>query len=277
MAEKVEHNYGFKIGDIPPGVTVENNVKLAKEYQKTHTLEETYKWFNTTVCNNADKHLPENLSMDYKQLKRGDYENVGNFNYALVGKPTALPTTSQRRQEWLTVLRNGWPHEKKNGNFYFKTVLKCSRCCWILLVLLVSMNMSSCVCFDIYSQQIDRSSLGNDIVSLNLKDGNLDGAHQRWVDLTNKFFASYRDKKDIVEYFESIGGECWDEEGENIGACRVIREAPLFTRKTICSKPKFQGMVVNALIYRFKKDDDRFSFDYEWDLEHSSPVKSGDW
>ncbi len=159
----------------------------------------------------------------------------------------------------------------------FETVLMCSRCCWILLVLLMSMNMSSCVCFDIYSQQIDRSSLGDDIVSLSLKDGNPHGREEKWEKITNDFFSSYRDKIDVFEYFESIGGECWDLEGEYIGACRVIRESPLFTRKTICSSPKFQGIVVDALIYKFKKTDDRFSFEYEWDLKNSSPVKSGNW
>lgn len=159
----------------------------------------------------------------------------------------------------------------------FQRSFKYSCCCRILLTLLLSINTSGCVCFNIYSQQIDRSSLGDDIVSLNLKDGNLNEKHQKWVELTNNFFSSYRDKTEVIEYFESIGGECWDLEGEYIGACRVIRESPLFTRKTICSSPKFQGIVVDALVYKFKKIDDSFSFEYEWDLKNSSPVKSGDW
>lgn len=147
----------------------------------------------------------------------------------------------------------------------------------IMIMFFLSINLSGCVCFDIYEQWIDRTSLGDDIVSINLKDTNLDTKHQRAVELTNNFFSGYTEKNEIVKYFNKIGGECWDIEGEYIGACRVTRESPWYARKTICSRPKLQGIKKDVLIYKFKKIDDRFYFDYEWDVKNSSSAQSIKW
>jgi hypothetical protein len=136
--------------------------------------------------------------------------------------------------------------------------------------------VQGCVCFDIYEHWIDRTSLGDDIVSMNLKDTNPYGREQRREKLTNDFFSSYREKSEVFEYFESIGGGCWDLEGEYLGACRVTRESPMYARKTICNNPKFQGIKRDVLIYKFKKVDDRFSFEYDWDIKNTSlaqPIK----
>jgi len=72
-------NYGFS-GDVPEGVSVEQNVQIAQEYQKTHTPAETLQWFFDTVRNNKDGHLPTSESMDYKQTDP-KYADFGNFNY----------------------------------------------------------------------------------------------------------------------------------------------------------------------------------------------------
>ena len=98
MATKKDPNYGFTNGDIPPGVTVEDNVKRAKEYQRTHTTEETARWFWDTVRGNADKHLPANLSMDYNKFMM-----VGITKILVISIMVSWP----RRLGWLTM--QFWP------------------------------------------------------------------------------------------------------------------------------------------------------------------------
>ena len=85
-------NYGFP-GAVPTGVSVEDNVARALAYQATHTTAETIEWFYNVVRNNKDGHLPTagaDASMDYKQLG-GQYQDFGNFNYAVVGKALGFP------------------------------------------------------------------------------------------------------------------------------------------------------------------------------------------
>jgi len=62
-----QNNYGFTLS-VPPGTSVEDNVIRALQYQSTHTPDETAVWFYEMVRNNHDGHLPQNVSMDYKQI-----------------------------------------------------------------------------------------------------------------------------------------------------------------------------------------------------------------
>jgi hypothetical protein len=80
------YNFGF-IGYIPPGVSVQDNVDRALEFQRTHTARETAEWFYETVRNNGGNnyHMPQQDSMDYKQIDN-KYNDIGNLNYAVVGK-----------------------------------------------------------------------------------------------------------------------------------------------------------------------------------------------
>jgi hypothetical protein len=123
---------------------------------------------------------------------------------------------------------------------------------------------------DIYEQWNDRSSLGNDIVSRMHKDKNTEGKYRRWIELTNEFFSSYQGKEEVNKYFKSIGGECWDLDVEYIGACRLILETSWYGKKSICHSPEFLGIQKDAFIYKFKKIDGRFSFEYEWDFDNST-------
>lgn len=59
-----QNNYGFT-GSVPPGVSVEDNVIRALQYQSTHSPAEAATWFYEMIRNNKD-HLPPNVSMDYK-------------------------------------------------------------------------------------------------------------------------------------------------------------------------------------------------------------------
>lgn len=79
-----DENYGFN-GDVPVGVSVQQNIARALDYQSTHTAYETAAWFYETVRNNRDSHMSQGLSMDYKQIDK-KYEDFGNYNYAVVGK-----------------------------------------------------------------------------------------------------------------------------------------------------------------------------------------------
>jgi Ca2+-binding RTX toxin-like protein len=99
-------NYGFT-GDVPPGVSVSDNVARAKEYQKTHTSEETFNWFFDTVKNNSDGHLSQDLSMDYKQID-SRYENFGNFNYGAIGKALGY-------SDAMLLYGAGWAQGKADG------------------------------------------------------------------------------------------------------------------------------------------------------------------
>ena len=61
----VPNNYGFT-GAVPINVSVENNVRAAQDFQRTHSPAETVDWFYEHVRNNLDGHLPPDQSMDYK-------------------------------------------------------------------------------------------------------------------------------------------------------------------------------------------------------------------
>lgn len=62
-------NYGFS-GPAPPGVSVENNIDRALEYQETHSTKKTFEWFYEHVRHNKDGHSHIDESMDYKQIDK---------------------------------------------------------------------------------------------------------------------------------------------------------------------------------------------------------------
>lgn len=148
------------------------------------------------------------------------------------------------------------------------------------LIAFFLLNMHGC-CFDVYGQHIDRSGLGDDIVSRMLKDKSFNAEMRRskWEPLTNDFFSTYRDENEVVEYFKKIGGECWGLQGEFSGACRVTRESPWYAWKSSCDedKPKLQGLVKDVLIYKFKKIDGKFHVEYEWDYANIPPAQKIIW
>ena len=97
-----DDNYGFD-GPIPERTSIEYNIQRALEYQRTHTVEETFLWFYEHVRNNKVGHLPSNPSdpnhsMNYKQLNAKDengnvivnYADFGNFNYGTVGRALGM-------------------------------------------------------------------------------------------------------------------------------------------------------------------------------------------
>lgn len=49
-----DQNYGFG-GDVPVGVSVQQNIARALDYQRSHTAYETAIWFYETVRNNRGK------------------------------------------------------------------------------------------------------------------------------------------------------------------------------------------------------------------------------
>ena len=85
-------------GAIPPGVTIQGNIYRALEFQRTHTRQETIAWFNDAVRNNKNGHLPQEQSMDYKQLdadtrapgEESIYTDFGNYNYGAVGRALGI-------------------------------------------------------------------------------------------------------------------------------------------------------------------------------------------
>lgn len=87
-------NLGFT-GDIPPGASIENNIRRMLEYCQSHSYRETCEWWYDHVRNNAvrsDGHREMSLteSMDYKQID-GKYANYGNYNYAVMAKVLGFP------------------------------------------------------------------------------------------------------------------------------------------------------------------------------------------
>lgn len=85
----MSNNYGFP-GAVPPGVNVEQNISRALEYQASHSPQETFDWFYDHVRNNKDGHLPQDQSMDYKQIDP-KYADFGNFNYGTIGRVLGIP------------------------------------------------------------------------------------------------------------------------------------------------------------------------------------------
>ncbi len=75
------YNYGFN-GTVPPGVTINGNVELAKYATQNLNFVDTIEWFINQVGNNRP--------MDYKQLG-SQYEEFGNYNYAVVGVALGIP------------------------------------------------------------------------------------------------------------------------------------------------------------------------------------------
>ena len=87
----LDKNFGFS-GNIPDGVSIENNIKEALEYKNTHNEIETLFWFREKVGNNKDERLiPQSESMDYKQID-SKYAEFGNFNYGAVGTALGYPS-----------------------------------------------------------------------------------------------------------------------------------------------------------------------------------------
>lgn len=83
------NNYGFT-GAVPPGVSVEDNVNRALDYQRMHTPAETAERFYDVVRNNRDRHLSLSESMDYKQID-SKYADFGNFNCGVISKAVGFP------------------------------------------------------------------------------------------------------------------------------------------------------------------------------------------
>ena len=96
-------NYGFN-GQIPAGASVADNIRKALDYQSTHATRETFDWFYDTVRNNNDGHLPQDQSMDYKQIDP-KYADFGNFNYGAVTRALGIP-------DYISKLGAGWAQQK---------------------------------------------------------------------------------------------------------------------------------------------------------------------
>ncbi len=78
------NKYGFD-GEVPPNVSLENNIRIALEFRNSHSNTiDRLTWFNNMVRSNKDHHLPYDKSWDYKQID-GKYADFGNFNYGAVG------------------------------------------------------------------------------------------------------------------------------------------------------------------------------------------------
>ena len=78
-------------GDMPSDVSIDRNVKEAMEYAASHNTFETLAWFYDKVRNGGE--------WDYKQKDKesaqaenrpNKYEDLGNFNYAVVGKAIGI-------------------------------------------------------------------------------------------------------------------------------------------------------------------------------------------
>jgi len=102
-------DYGFDDwSKIPPGVSIQDNIDRAKEFQKNHTPEETILWFYDHVRNNKDRHLSLQDSMDYKQIDP-EYADFGNYNYAVVGKALGFSDSALFNLA-------GWAQQKSDGS-----------------------------------------------------------------------------------------------------------------------------------------------------------------
>ena len=110
-----QNNYGFT-GSVPHGVSVEDNVIRALQYQSTHAPDETAVWFYEIVRNNKDGRLSPGVSMDYKQIGK-QYADFGNFNYAVVAKALGFPDS-------VTELGAGVAQGKANGLTLGEAVLR---------------------------------------------------------------------------------------------------------------------------------------------------------
>lgn len=98
--------YGYQ-GELPPGVSVYENINRALEFQANNSPAATLEWFFEHVRNNKDGHLPQSQSMDYKQIDP-KYADLGNYNYGAVGHALGIPDA---------VLENaaGWAQGRADG------------------------------------------------------------------------------------------------------------------------------------------------------------------
>ncbi len=144
---------------------------------------------------------------------------------------------------------------------------------------LLSLSISGCECLPLYAVWTDRSSLGDDIVSLMIKDTGYDRYRPgKWEDFTSQFFSSYKDEQEVMKYFNSIGGTCWSDAITDGYTCRVIRELTRYTQKTICSEPKLQRIDKVPYIYRFKKNYNNKIVITKIDIDVSfQSIKPFDW
>ncbi len=76
-------SYGFK-GPIPVGVSIEESVRFALEFKRTHTKDETIAMFYNLARNNSRGDFPKEISWDFKQIDP-QYAEFGNFFYGVVG------------------------------------------------------------------------------------------------------------------------------------------------------------------------------------------------
>lgn len=143
---------------------------------------------------------------------------------------------------------------------------------------LLSLSISGCGCLPLYAVWTDRSSLGDDIVSLMMKDSGYDRYRPgKWEDLTSQFFSSYIDEQEVMKYFNSIGGTCWSKAITDGYACRVTRELSWYTQKTICSEPKFQRIDSFPYIYHFKMMNNKVVCTNIHTELINNPIKQFDW
>lgn len=110
-----QENYSFD-GNAPLGISIQNNVDRASEYQRTHTPAETAEWFYQVFRNNHDQHLSVNESMDYKQIDKA-YADFGNYNYGVVSKTLGLP-------DWIALYGAGWAQGKADGLSNGKAIIR---------------------------------------------------------------------------------------------------------------------------------------------------------
>ncbi|MCG3677686.1 cadherin-like domain-containing protein [Aliarcobacter butzleri] len=89
MADK---NFGFQ-GNIPPNVSIEDNIKKALEYKETHSALETLNWFRKMVAPQSQN--PDGTpNWDFKMYDKNTrlegqssiYEDFGNFHYGVILK-----------------------------------------------------------------------------------------------------------------------------------------------------------------------------------------------
>ncbi|MCC5463786.1 polymorphic toxin type 44 domain-containing protein [Pelosinus baikalensis] len=66
----------------PPGVSIDANVKEAREYAASHSRAEVYQWFYDSVKNGA--------RWDFKQLG-SEYQEFGNYHYGVIGNALEIP------------------------------------------------------------------------------------------------------------------------------------------------------------------------------------------
>lgn len=93
----------------PPGVSVEENVREAKEYAESHTLPETYWWFYQHVRNSGP--------WDYKQ-RGAEYADFGNYNYGATGTAMGIPENVLHRGAGAAQLKAGTSDSDQWGYFW---------------------------------------------------------------------------------------------------------------------------------------------------------------